>query len=301
MGPAALAAQLRALATSLGIDALEFATASEFQGYMLGHSIRRDPRLTMADARTIIVAGIYIGGVVLPSWGEPTVGRTSRLYLSGFFCDVVEPLAPLAALLRAEGYTALVCDSSRRDRSILPLKLAAVRAGLGWQGKNSLLVTRQFGTFLALGGILTDADLEPNSAEEPNRCQGCDKCQRACPMGALEQPCVLDKDRCLSYLLQCDDLPEAARAAQGNRVQDCEICQEACPWNTRHIARPLATATTEAFRSSVPRWEAFFALPRLARLSERQYRRTLGPLRTGIPYRIFERNVTLAVERLPQR
>jgi len=295
MKPDILAEKIRDLADASGIDALGFADASEFAGYAWPASRRRDPRLSLPEARTIIVAGVYIGGLALAAWADPSVGRTSRLFLSGFFLDVIQPLEPMAALLRREGCKAMICDSSRDVSSILPLKLAAVRAGLGWQGKHSLLISKKFGTFLALGGILTDAELEPNRVEEKNRCRSCDKCQQACPLGALGQDFVLDRPSCLSHLLQTDGLPDKARAAMDNRVMDCEVCQEACPWNAKHLTHPLPTRTTAAFHQRIPGWEAFFSLPRLAQLSEPGYHETLGHLKTTIPYEIFQRNVMLAM------
>jgi len=296
-----LSENIRKLADSLGIDVLGFAEASEFEGYILNRARRRDPRLSLSDAKTIIVAGIYIGGLVLPSWDKSYIGRTSRLFLSGFFNDVVKQLEPIATLLRKEGYTALICDDSKNKGSILPLKLAAIRAGLGWQGKNSLLVTKKYGTFLAFGGIVTNANLEHSTEQETNRCKSCKKCQQACPLKALDQAYVLNKTKCLSYLLQNDNLPEEAKTVIENRVIDCEICQQVCPWNTKHIERPLATAMITSFQREIPAWEGFFALPQLVKLTEREYREALGHLNTGIPYPIFHRNVLMAVERLQQR
>jgi epoxyqueuosine reductase len=296
-----LSENIRKLADSLGIDVLGFAEASEFEGYILNRARRRDPRLSLSDAKTIIVTGIYIGGLVLPSWDKSYMGRTSRLFLSGFFNDVVKQLEPIATLLRKEGYTALICDDSKNKGSILPLKLAAIRAGLGWQGKNSMLVTKKYGTFLAFGGIVTNANLEHNTEQETNRCKSCKKCQQACPLKALEQAYVLNKNRCLSYLLQNDNLPEESKTVIENRVIDCEICQQVCPWNTKHIERPLATAMNTSFQREIPAWQDFFALPQLVKLTEREYREALGHLNTGIPYPIFHRNVLMAVERLQQR
>ncbi len=293
-----LSENIRKLADSLGIDVLGFAAASEFEGYLLPRSQRRDPKLSLPDAKTSIVAGIYIGGLVLPSWDKPHVGRTSRLFLSGFFNDIVRQMEPIAALLRKEGYTALICDDGDEEESILPLKLAAIRAGLGWQGKNSLLVTKKYGTFLALGGIVTNADLGPGAAEEPNRCKSCTKCQEACPAKALEQAHVLNRPKCLSHLLQHEDFPNEAKAFTENRVMDCEICQQACPWNAKHIERPLDTAMTLSFQKEIPAWEDLFALAGLAHLTEPEYKAALGHLHTGIPYSIFRRNVLMAMERL---
>ncbi|MFC1682810.1 epoxyqueuosine reductase [Candidatus Zixiibacteriota bacterium] len=288
-----LSEKIRILADSIGIDALGFAEASEFRDYALSHLQRRDPKLSLPNARTIIVAGIYIGGVTLPAWSNPWYGRTSRLYLSEFFLDIVKPLEPIVDFLKKEGYQAIVCESG----SILPLKLAAVRAGLGWQGKHSLLISKKYGTFLALGGIITNADLEHNTKEESNRCGDCDKCQKACPLAALDQPYVLNREKCLSFLLQADNLPAEAQNVMENRIGDCEICQQVCPWNRKHLHSPLTTNMTESFQKKIKDWEKFYYLPDLVKLSEKGYREKLGHLNTGIPYNLFHRNVLIALER----
>jgi epoxyqueuosine reductase QueG len=292
-----LSEKIRKLADSIGIDALGFAKAAEFKGYALSKSKRRDPKLSLPDANTIIVAGIYIGGLTLPAWTNPWYGRTSRLYLSEFFLDVVKPIEPIVAFLRDEGYRAIVCESSTIEGSILPLKLAAIRAGLGWQGKHSLLISKKYGTFLALGGILTNADLEHNTEEEPDRCHKCDKCQNACPLAALYQPYVLNINKCLSYLLQVEHLPEEAQAVMENRVGDCEICQQICPWNKKHLDKPLSTKMTTSFQKKIENWEDFFYLPNLVELTGKGYREIFGHLNTSIPFDVFHRNVLIALEK----
>ena len=289
--------KIRKLADSIGIDALGFAEASEFAGYALRHPKRRDPKLSLPDAKTIIVAGIYIGGVTLPAWTDPWYGRTSRLYLSEFFLDVVKPLEPIVAFLRDEGYGAILCESATSEGSILPLKLAAIRASLGWQGKHSLLISKKYGTFLALGGIVTNADLGRSTEEEPNRCHKCDKCQRACPLAALDQPYVLNMKKCLSYLLQIEHLPGKAQSVMENRVGDCEICQQVCPWNKTHLDIPLATKLTTSFQKKIETWENRFYLPNLFESTEKGYREMLGHLNTSIPYDVFHRNALIALER----
>ena len=292
-----LSEKITDLAPTIGIDALGFTDAMEFKDYALSDSRRRDPKLSLPDASTIIVAGIYIGGLTLPAWTNPWYGRTSRLYLSQWFLDVVKPLIPIVDLLKTEGYQALVCDGTVDDGSILPLKLAAIRAGLGWQGKHSLLISKKFGTFLALGGIITNALLGHNTKEEPNRCRECDKCQKACPSEALDQAYVLHKSRCLSFRLQVEGLTEEAQAVMENRVGDCEICQDACPWNKKHLDKPLNNHMTQSFQNKIADWESFFYLPNLAELSEKGYIEKLGHLKTGIPYELFHRNVLIAMAR----
>ncbi|MCP4625087.1 MAG: epoxyqueuosine reductase [bacterium] len=292
-----LSEKLKSLAASLGIDAIGFTEACEFSDYLLDQHQRQDPKLTLPNAKSIIIVGIYIGGVTMPGWDNPWYGRTSRLYLSEFFLDVVKPLAPISDFLKNKGYQAIICDGSVEGGSILPLKLAALRAGLGWQGKHSLLISKKFGTFLALGGIITDADLDHNTIEESDRCRHCDKCQTACPMVALDQSYILNIKKCMSYQLQVDDLSEEARAAMENRVGDCEICQESCPWNRKHLKSPLATGMTDHFQKKIKEWGDTFYLPSLCRLSENGYKELFGHLNTDIPYYLFHRNVLIAMER----
>lgn len=297
MNKISLAKELEEMSKANGIDLLGFTDTSEFAGYALEHSIRRDPRLSLPDAETIIVAGIYIGGVSLPAWSSPWYGRTSRLYLSGYFLDVKEPLVSMARYLRDQGYKAILCDGAG-GKSIIPLKLAAVRAGFGWQGKHSLLLTRNFGTFLALGAILTDAILEHNRDERPDRCGTCSKCREACPVSALDQPYVLNRERCLSSMLMSDCLPEEAKPLIENRVVDCEICQDACPWNKKHLANPLKTKLTTSFQKKQKSWEDLFYLPDLVKITEEEYeKRFVEPLKSDISYKAFSRNVQLAIER----
>lgn len=96
--------KIRDLANSGRIDVLGFATAHEFPDYALNHSRRQDPKLTLPDARTIIVAGLYIGRLILDTWTNSWYGRTSRLFLSGFFLDVGKPLEPIVNFLKSKGY-----------------------------------------------------------------------------------------------------------------------------------------------------------------------------------------------------
>lgn len=301
MTDAALTAEIQRLGQYNGLDTIGVAAAAPFRDYAWADSPRRDPRLSLPGARSIIVAGVYIGGLTLPVWSDPCWGRTSRLYLSGFFLDVVAPLAPIADLLQQRGYSAVVCNSGAQGGSVLPLKLAAVRAGLGWQGKHSLLISKTYGTFLALGGIITDADLVVNERPEPNRCRTCDLCQQACPLDALERPHCLNHERCLSYRLQEADLGVTAQAAMANRVGDCEICQIACPWNRKHLKAPLETRLTEDFRQKRAAWEGLFHLPELARLTEADYQRELGHLNTQIRFSLFQRNVRIALKHAATR
>ncbi|NIQ37834.1 MAG: hypothetical protein GTN81_04500 [Proteobacteria bacterium] len=290
-----LSDQIRQFAQRQHIDVFRITHPGPFKGYPFPESPRRDPHLTLPKAHSIIIAGIYIGGFRLPDWDNPAVGRTSHLFLSGFFLDVVKPLKSIAGLLHEQGFSAMVCDELEPEGSILPLKLAAVRAGIGWQGKHTLLIAPDYGTFLALGGIVTNAPLQPDGEMIKDRCGTCRACQEACPTGALDEPYRLRRDSCLSHLIQEESLSQDVYRLMGNRIVDCEICQTACPWNKKHTETPRETERTRLFTKKVDSLGKAFRLLNLARLSERDYKRLIGPYRTDIPYRIFRRNVIAAL------
>ena len=289
-----LTAKIRELAEKNGIDILEFGDASEFGNYS-PDSARRNPASSLNDAKSIIVAGIYIGGLSLPFWNDQHYGRTSRLYMSGYFLDAAKPLIPIASFLKDQGYEAMICDGSENATSVLPLKLAAVRCGLGWQGKNSLLVTKKFGSYLALGGIITNAFLESNSGQEPDYCGKCNKCTAACPMSALDKPYTLNRQRCLSYQLQVPELSDEGSLISENRVADCEICQDVCPWNQKHLEHPIQTKLTISFQEQADKLRNFYRLTDLENLSEVEYKLESQRLHTDIPFANFKRNVKIAL------
>jgi len=111
-------------------------------------------------------------------------------------------------------------------------KPLAMRAGMGWQGKHTNLVSTEFGSWLFLGEIFTTLDMAPDDAH-PDHCGTCDKCLRACPTGALPEPYRIDPKRCISYLTieHKGDIPEDLRKGMGNRIYGCDDCLAVCPWN----------------------------------------------------------------------
>jgi epoxyqueuosine reductase len=139
-------------------------------------------------------------------------------------------------------------------------KPLAQAAGIGWQGKHTNLVSREHGSWLFLGVILTSLELKPDApADHGQHCGSCRRCLDACPTQAFVGPHRIDARRCISYLTIEHDgaIPEEFRTAMGNRIYGCDDCLAVCPWN--HFADAAA-----ANRAFVPRAE--LAAPRLADL-----------------------------------
>jgi epoxyqueuosine reductase len=169
-------------------------------------------------------------------------------------------------------------------------KPLAAAAGIGWQGKHTNLVSREFGSWLFLGAIFSDIDLPPD-VPEPDHCGSCRECLDICPTRAFPAPYRLDARRCISYLTIEHEGPIAQefRAAIGNRIYGCDDCLAVCPWNKfasrAHEAKLVARADLEA-----P------SLAELAALDDAAFRKRFagGPIkRIGIER--FRRNVMIAI------
>jgi epoxyqueuosine reductase len=152
------------------------------------------------------------------------------------------------------------------DTAPLMEKPLAERAGVGWQGKHTNLLSREFGSWLFLGSVLTTLELTPDPPET-DHCGSCRACLDACPTAAFPAPYQLDARRCLSYLTieHAGPWPEEFRAAVGNRIYGCDDCLAACPWNKfAQAGREMRLQSREALRA--PR------LADLVRLDEAAFR-----------------------------
>lgn len=254
----------------------------------------RQPKDFMPNAKTLIISSVYIGGFKLPNEEPDEYGKMSRLTLSGFYWNVVEPLNPLRDYLASQGYQAMIYDGILEDNCV-PMKPAAAKAGLGWQGKCSLLISPKYGSFQALGGIVTDADLAEVYPKEAAHCGNCTACIESCPANAIEQH-GLNRSKCLSNLLEEDNMPETITEMQDNYFFECDICQEACPWNKKHLANPLETKFMDTFANNQEKLLALFRFENLLKMEEAEYIEKVLPLLTGVDlsYDLFRRNVRLA-------
>ncbi|KUO53504.1 MAG: hypothetical protein APF76_11885 [Desulfitibacter sp. BRH_c19] len=278
-----------------GLDIIRFTNPGYFN-YALPESPRSDPRISLPSSQTLIICGIYIGGFEIPDTKDPNIGQLSRLILSSFYFDVVKPLDSIKSILNKEGYTAIQCDGYS-DKSILPLKLAAVRAGIGWQGKNSLLISKEYGSFIALGGIITDALLEYDRvAPQKNLCGDCDACRTACPLNALEEPYKLNVSRCLSSLLEGEELSEEIKNVMGNKILECDLCQLACPWNKKLDNKGVKSNYRWSLNEQFGNLNKFFNMNNLIKLTEEDFNKYLGYALVGVNYNMFRRNLMAAME-----
>jgi epoxyqueuosine reductase len=234
-------AELTRLGDELGLDAVGAAPAApyvETERHIRDRRARglfADMRFTMArpeeschperlleGARTVISAALcYYAPAPEPGPGE---GRLPRYTWSDGYAELREKLDALGRRLGG-AYRVLVDANQHVDRE------AAARAGVGFYGKNTLTITRRHGSWVVLGTLVTDVEVEPSPPLDAG-CGSCTLCIEACPTGALDEPGTLDATKCLSYWSQAPaPIPEEYRAELGDTVYGCDICQDVCPWN----------------------------------------------------------------------
>jgi epoxyqueuosine reductase len=206
---------------------------------------RKEPGLIAPEARTVVV--------VLDNYYTPDEKRDPQppriaKYARGedYHRVTMGRLAQLAQFLREKGAR---LARSYTDAGPVPERELAQRAGLGWIGKNTMLVSPQAGSFFFIGSVFTDLLLDLDPPFELDRCGSCTRCLEACPTGALLEPRLLDATRCISYLTieQPGPIPDELAGRFQGYAFGCDICNDVCPWNQR-FAEPTGISEFEATR-----------------------------------------------------
>jgi epoxyqueuosine reductase len=235
------ATELEQLAEELGLDVVGAAPASAYAD--TEHHIRErkarglfaDMRFTMAQpevschpetllpgARTVVSAAHCYYAPEPPL--QPGAGRLARYTWYDGYALLRERLDELGRRLGGH-YRVLVDANQHVDRE------AAARSGVGFYGKNTMLITRRHGSWVVLGTLVTTTEVEATPPLDLD-CGSCTLCIEACPTGALDEPGVVDSTKCLSYWTQAPAaIPDEYRTDLGAQVYGCDICQDVCPWN----------------------------------------------------------------------
>lgn len=214
--------------------------------------IRRHPDQLLGSARSVIMVGMVYGW---PGREQPTAEddspRIARYARGGDYHELF--WRRLETLLdwiqrRVPGCKGRsLCDSA----PLLEREFARL-AGLGWFGKNTMLIHKKLGSFTLLGALVVDIEIEPDQPFEFNHCGTCTRCLDACPTQAFPQPGVLDAQRCLSYwtIEHRGPIPAEIAESLNGWVFGCDICQEVCPWNRK------ASTTSEPSLAAREPWES---------------------------------------------
>jgi epoxyqueuosine reductase len=198
---------------------------------------RSDPHLLWSEVRSIVMLGVNYGPDCDPLavLQQRSRGGISVYARGDDYHDLIKTrLKQIGRWLieQAGGDVKVFVDTA----PVMEKPLAAA-AGLGWQGKHTNLVSRQFGSWLFLGAIFTTLDLPPD-APEPDHCGACRACLDICPTAAFPAPYRLDARRCISYLTieHKGQIPRELRPLLGNRIYGCDDCLAVCPWNKFAVA-----------------------------------------------------------------
>ncbi|HXD88018.1 MAG TPA: tRNA epoxyqueuosine(34) reductase QueG [Urbifossiella sp.] len=221
-------------------DWLDRGFAGEMDYLRKHRDARRHPQAVLRSVRSVLMVGMEYG----LSDDKPVPlshGRVAK-YAQGpdYHRLLWDRLNDLAAWLQAEAPGAVA--KAVADTAPLLERDFARRAGLGWIGKNTLLIHPRRGSFFFLGALLTDRELAPDPPFETTHCGTCTACLDACPTDAFPQPHVLDATRCISYLTieLRSPIAEELRSPLGDWLFGCDICQDVCPWNRKFAGQAPA-------------------------------------------------------------
>jgi epoxyqueuosine reductase len=216
---------------------LDAGHAGEMNYMHVHREARRHPRAVFSAVRSVVMVGMNYAprqSSTANRTSGPFRGRVARYARGADYHRVLrERLKQLGAWLRRqrpEAWGRVVVDTApllERD--------FARRAGLGWFGKNTMLLNKRLGSWFVLGALLVDIDLEASPPHEASHCGTCTACLDACPTNAFVEPGLLDSRRCISYLTieLKTPVPAEQRTWLGDWLFGCDVCQEVCPWNRK--------------------------------------------------------------------
>jgi len=251
LSPACLTAEVKRRARELGFEKVGVARAEALteerarleEWLRRGHHAsmawmergperRTDPRELLPGARTVVAVALNYYTPHAHT-DEPGTGKISRYAWGDDYHDVLgEKLKALLAFVKelAPGANGKVCVDAQPAMD----KAWAVRAGLGWIGKHTNLITRDYGSWVFLGELVLDVEMEYDAAREEDHCGTCTLCVEACPTGAITEPYVVDSNLCISHAtieLRDEELPREVSEHLDGWLYGCDICQDVCPWN----------------------------------------------------------------------
>lgn len=236
-------------------------------GYMEKHrEARADPDFILAGARTVVMVALAYR-TAEPASPAPGCARISRYAWADDYHDVLRRrLHRLADRLRE--FDPTVSSRAVVDSAPLMERDYANLAGIGWFGKNTLLLEKRLGSWFFLGALLLDRELAYDVPHQTDHCGSCTRCLDACPTEAFDGPYRLDPRRCISYLTieHSTPIPESLREGMGDWVFGCDVCQDVCPWN--HKATVSADESFAPAEGSNP-----VDLRTILRLDEEEFRR----------------------------
>ena len=248
------------------------------------NSKRQDIRQVMPEAKSVICVALNYYTPHQHSH-DHHIGKISRYGWGRDYHKVLtKKLKALANWLTSQGEN--IQTRYYVDTGPIAEKAFAQRAGIGWIGKHSNLITRDYGSWLFLGEILTNLELEPDRPHA-DHCGTCTKCIEACPTKAIAQPFVVDANRCIAFHTienKSEQIPEAIATNLQNWVAGCDICQDVCPWNQR-FAQETLEADFQPFPHNInPRledlanmtdqeWEQHFTGSALRRIKRDRWQR----------------------------
>ncbi len=280
-----LSEKIKKVALESGLDLVGITPADPFEGYRWKDSIMRDPRLTFPDARSLVVVG-YCDLRTLKENGEIVLkGKVARSYAVGHEFSLIDELHPIKKVLEKHGYKVHISPGSMAQAAI-PLKLAAVRAGLGLQGKHSVVITPEYGSWVTFGALMTNASLEYDEPLTDNICGKCTACIDACPMGAIKEPYIVDMSLCLDEILNTPgDIPDDTKEKIGHRILSCDNCLEVCPHSQKALKKALLQGIYPYEHN----------LLELLNYEQTEFEQMVNTLNWGLNFASFKRNVIIAL------